>query len=230
MLTVEERDSAGLVTLDDGKANAVGFEFVAALHDGLDWALEKAQAVVIAGRPGVFSAGFDLKVIRQGAAEAQPLRMQGARMMARLLLHPQPVVLACTGHAIAAGALILLCGDTRLGVAGDFKIGLNETAIGLVLSTFGTELAQFRIPAQHLTRSIIQADLCSPDEAVERAFIDEVVAADALIDTALQRAGSLIDLDAKAYGAVKRRLRAPTAQRMTAEFEIDLQAEGWLDE
>ena len=229
MLTVEQRDAVALMTLDDSKANAVGFDFTQAMHDGLDWALDNGQSVVISGCPGVFSAGFDLKVIRRVAAVAQTLRLQGVRMMARLLLHPQPVILACTGHAIAAGALVLLCGDTRLGVPGDYKIGLNEPAIGLVLSTFGRELAQSRIPAQYLTQAVIQARLFAPDEAVERAFLDEVVDAETLVETALQRARSLIDFDSKTYTAIKRRLRAPTAHRMTAEFEIDLHAEGWLE-
>jgi enoyl-CoA hydratase len=81
----------------------------------------------------------------------------GALTMHRLFMHPQPVVMVCTGHALAAGALILLTGDTRIGVRDDFKIGLNETAIGLALPTFALELAKACVPAEQLTADVIQA-------------------------------------------------------------------------
>ena len=229
MLTVDQRDAVTILTLDDGKANAVGFDFIAALHEGLDRAETDGDAVVIGGRPGVLSAGFDLKVIHKGWEAARPLRRDGARLLARLLLHPQPVVIACTGHALAAGALILFAGDTRIGTAGDFKIGLNETAIGLPLGPFALSLARSRIPNRYLTEATIQARIYDPDAAVERAYLDEVVELDALIDTALMRASALCELDMPAYGIVKRRVRADTARDMVADFDIDLRAEGWLE-
>jgi enoyl-CoA hydratase len=229
MLTVDQQDAVTIVTLDDGKANAVGFDFCTALHEGLDRAEADGSAVAIVGRPGVLSAGFDLKIVRQGWEAAMPLRKEGARLLARLLLHPQPVVVACTGHALAAGALILLAGDTRVGAAGDFKIGLNETAIGLPLGPFALSLAGSRIPSRYLTEATIQARIYDPDAAIERAYLDEVVDADALIDTALTRATALLELDMTAYGIVKRRVRVDTARSMVADFGIDLVAEGWLD-
>lgn len=226
MLHTELRDGVALVTLDDGKANAVSEAFSAALEAGLDFALANARAVVIAGRAGRFSAGYDLNVIRQGPEAARAMREAGARMLLRMLLHPQPVVIACTGHALAAGALILLAADTRIGTRGAFKIGLNETSIGLVLSPFAVHLARGRIPVEHLTEAVIQARSYAPDEAIARGFLDEVVPAEALLQSALARAKGLTALDTATYAGIKRRLRNPTAQLMAASLGIELNADG----
>ena len=213
MLTIETHGRVAVLNIDDGKANVVSEAFSKALNKGLDTAERDADAVLIVGRPGRFSAGFDLSVIRDGAPEqAAAMRSAGAWTMHRLFVHPQPVVMACTGHALAAGALILLTGDTRIGVRGDFKIGLYETAIGLALPTFGLELAKARMPAGQLTANVIQARLHDPDSAVTAGYLDEVVEGDQLTETALARATALAEISGEAYGTVKRRLRGEAAK------------------
>ena len=154
ILTIKTHYRVAVLKIDDGKANVVSEAFSRVLNEGLDAAERDADAVLIVGCPGRFSAGYDLSVIRDGTPEqAAAMRSAGAWTMYRLFMHPRPVVMACTGHALAAGALILLAGDTRIGVRGDFKIGLNETAIGLALPTYGVELAKARMPAGQLTQS-----------------------------------------------------------------------------
>ncbi len=215
MLTIETHGRVAVLNVDDGKANVVSEAFSKALNEGLDAAerIADTDAVLIAGRPGRFSAGFDLSVIRDGTPEqAAAMRRAGARIMHRLFVHPQPVVIACTGHALAAGALILLTGDTRIGARGDFKIGLNETSIGLALPTFGLELAKARMPATQLTANVIQARLHDPDSAVTAGYLDEVVESDQLMATALARATALAEISGDAYGTVKRRLRGESAK------------------
>ncbi|MBT6275172.1 MAG: crotonase/enoyl-CoA hydratase family protein [Chromatiales bacterium] len=215
MLSVENHGDVAVVKLDDGKANVVSEAFSQAINEGLDAAEKTAAAVVLVGRPGRFCAGFDLSVIRDGTPEgAAAMRTAGARAMHRLFLHPQPVVIACSGHAVAAGALILLTGDTRIGMRGKFTIGLNETAIGLALPVWGLELAKARMPVPQLTRNVIQAQLHDPDSAVEAGYLDQVVEPDALMPTAIEKAGELAKLDGTAYGEVKRRLRGQAAQIM----------------
>ncbi|MCZ6459340.1 MAG: enoyl-CoA hydratase-related protein, partial [Gammaproteobacteria bacterium] len=125
MYTLE--GEVAVIGMDDGKANAVGHALIDEINQGLTRSLAEAKAVVIVGRPGMFSAGFDLKEFENGPEATTALVAKGARMMLRLFSHPQPVVAACTGHAIAAGAFMLLASDTRIGVQGEFKIGLNET-------------------------------------------------------------------------------------------------------
>jgi enoyl-CoA hydratase len=217
MLAIEMHGRVAILKIDDGKANVVSEAFSKAVNEGLDAAERDAAAVLIVGRPGRFSAGFDLGVIRDGTPEqAAAMRSAGAQTMHRLFMHPQPVVMACTGHALAAGALILLTGDTRIGVRGDFKIGLNETAIGLALPVYGLEFAKARMPADQLTANVIQARLHDPESAVKAGYLDAVVEREQLMKTALARASALAEISGDAYATVKRRLRGQ-ASKIIAE-------------
>lgn len=216
MLTIEKHGRVAVLKIDDGKANVVSEAFSQAVNTGLDAAERDSDAVLLVGRPGRFSAGFDLGVIRDGTPEqAAAMRSAGAKTMHRLFMHPQPVVMACTGHALAAGALILLTGDTRIGVRGDFKIGLNETAIGLALPVYGLEFAKARMPADQLTANIIQSRLHDPESAVRAGYLDEVVEAEQLLETALARASALAEISGDAYATVKQRLRGPASRNIS---------------
>ncbi|MCC6716333.1 MAG: crotonase/enoyl-CoA hydratase family protein, partial [Acetobacteraceae bacterium] len=151
------------LTLDDGKANALSLAMAQGIAAGLDRAAGEAKVVVIRGRPGVLCGGFDLKVIRSGDAAARAAMVDaGMALLERLYLLPQPVVIACTGHAVAAGGLMLLTGDVRIGVEGDFRLGLNETAIGLSLPAFGVELARERLLPTALGEATLLARLYGP--------------------------------------------------------------------
>ncbi|MEM7404399.1 MAG: crotonase/enoyl-CoA hydratase family protein [Pseudomonadota bacterium] len=219
MLNIENRGDVAILTLDDGKANVVSEAYSAAIHQGLDAALSDAKAIVLTGRAGRFSAGYDLNVVREGSPEAAAaMREAGARMMLRLFTHPQPVVIACSGHALAAGALILLTGDTRIGCAGDFRIGLNETAIGLALPEYGLELARARMPAAHMTTSVLQAALHTPESAIEAGYLDQVVEPDQLMAAAVEEAERLAAMAGEAYATVKQRIRKPSADKMAASI------------
>lgn len=211
-------DSIAVMLLDDGKANAVSHAFIDSMLEGLDRAETEAKAVVIVGKPGMFSAGFDLKEIQKGPSEAAALVNRGAHMMFRLFGFPQPVVAGCTGHAIAAGAFTLLACDTRVGAAGDFKLGLNETAIGMTLPVFGQELAQNRLSKRHLTPAVIQSQMYSPDEAVDAGFLDQVVEPDAVLDTCMAVATQLCALPTETYGAMKRDTRAAPLKAIEASL------------
>src|SRR5690606_35275794 len=110
----------------------------------LDRAEREAKAVVVLGRPGRFSAGFDLKVMMSSPDAARALVLEGGALLLRVLELPLPVVTASTGHAIAGGLLLLATGDVRLGAGGDFKLGLNEVANGMPVPIFAHELARMR--------------------------------------------------------------------------------------
>ena len=143
---------------------------------------------------------------------------RGGELALRLFTLPVPVVAACTGHAIAMGALLLLSCDTRIGIEGDFKIGLNETAIGMALPVFGLELPRARLQPTHFTPAVIQARLYDPKDAVEAGFLDFAVAPEALQDTAVGVAARLGELDAKAYLANKLAIRAPAIETIRASL------------
>tara|TARA_B100000035_G_scaffold101752_1_gene86277 strand:- start:962 stop:1621 length:660 start_codon:yes stop_codon:yes gene_type:complete len=218
MLNYRLQDKVAVIGLDDGKANAVGHDFVDAMSEGLDKAEREAGAVVITGRDGVFSAGFDLKELAKGEQQRTDLVNRGAAMLLRLFSLPQPVVVASAGHAIAAGALVLLAADTRLGAAGDFKYGLNETAIGMSLPPFGMEMAKCRLSKRHQTQAIIQAQLYDPDAAQQVGYLDQVVAADALEAQALEQAAALAELPGEAYAGTKLAVRRDYIDRIAASL------------
>ena len=141
----ELRDGIALVRMDDGKANAFSHAMLEALGRAFDRAEKEARAIVLAGRPERFSGGFDLKVMNQGGPAVPELVLAGARFAIRVYECPLPVVIACTGHALAMGAVLLLAPDLRLGARGAYKIGLNEVAIGMTLPGFAVELARERL-------------------------------------------------------------------------------------
>lgn len=212
-------DDVAVIRLDDGKANAVSQDFIANMHAALDEAEKDAKAVLLIGRPGRFSAGFDLKVMMNDPSSAGALVNAGGAMMLRMFEHPQPIVAACTGHALAAGAMMLLSSDTRIGTAGDYKIGLNETAIGMTLPQFGIELPRARLDPRHFTSAVIQAKIHSPDEAMEAGFLDVVVAEEALETTARAAADALKTLPGANYAGNKRLIRKPAIDAIRASLK-----------
>lgn len=216
-LNVTIDDEVAILAMDDGKANAAGFDMLGAINDGLDRAQAEAGAVVLTGRPGVLSGGFDLNVIRGGdEAELNHLVDLGMRTVMRLYNHPQPLVVAATGHAVALGAFMLLAGDHRIGTMGDFRIGLNETALGLTLPRFGIELAEARLSRRHLTQAAIMAELYAPNDAVDAGFLDEIAATDDVLERAVARARTLAGYDGATYAANKASFRAALVQRVLA--------------
>jgi len=217
-VTYSLADGIATLRMDDGKANAMAPAMSAALNAGLDRAAaEGARAVVIRGRPGLLSGGFDLKIIR-GEDEALKAKMRedGMALLKRLYLSPLPIVFAVTGHAVAMGALLLLAGDVRIGTEGDFRIGLNEVGIGLSLPIAGIELARDRLLPAELSRAVINARLYRPDEAASVGYLDQVAKPDAFDERVRQAAAGLADLDAAAFAETKRRLRQPTLDRIAA--------------
>ena len=211
----EQDEDVAILNMDDGKANAYGPNMIAALSAGLDRANADARAIVVAGRPGVLCAGFDLKVIRgDDDAARDAMRVAGRDLLVKTYLHPQPVVFACTGHALAAGALFLMTGDYRIGAQGDFKIGLNESAIGLSLPVFGLELARDRLDPKILSDATIGARIFAPDEAVSAGYLDATVPEAVVLSAAIAKAKALAKYENSAISATKSRLRADTVGRI----------------
>ena len=210
------------VRLDDGKVNVLTHEVIAALHDCLDRAEQQARAVVMAGRPGKFTAGFDLKVMQSGPEAASNLFRAGMDLFVRLYEFPIPVVAACTGHAFAAGAIWLMCCDVRIGADEPAKIGLNETAIGMVLPASVVTLARDRLSPRHVHSSVLLARLYSPSEAAEVGYLDWVVPADELEEAAMSEAAGLAEgLALEAFAGTRRVIRGPVAESVREMLDHD---------
>lgn len=187
----------------------------------LDTAESSAGAVVLRGRPGFFSGGFDLQTIKSGGGRLDDLLALGARTFARLLVHPRPIVAACTGHALAAGSLVLLASDVRVGATGDFKLGLHEVVIGSPLPRFLIELARYRLPPSGI-EAVLRGETFAPEAAVAQGYLDQVVAPEAVEETALREARHLMRLRRGVFAGAKKALRGEVAERMLSDLDADL--------
>ncbi len=218
---VQEHSNHVAISMDDGKANALSFAMFDGLNAGLDAAASAGKSVLISGRPGKFSAGFDLSVMAGGGDDMVRLLRTGAELSTRMLAFETPVVLGVSGHALAMGALLCLSADYRIGISGGYKLGLNEVAIGMTLPWFGIELAQSRLEETHLSRAVGLAHIYDPVTAVDAGFLDEVVADDALearLDAVLEHFATL---DMNAHRGTKLRLREAFLTRLEHALERD---------
>ena len=222
ILRFELDEQVAILRFDDGKANAISPVALDALNAALDRAEKEARAVALLGRPGRFSAGFDLSVMRQGPEAAQALVGGGAELLARMVGSPLPIVAGCSGHALAMGALLLLAADQRLGTEGDFKLGLNEVAIGMTLPQFALELAEERLSRRHLQRSVSQAEIYDPVAAVDAGYLDRLVPADQLEAASIAEARRLTELHPRAFAETKKKLRGAVVERIRAGLQADL--------
>ena len=214
-------DGIAWITIDDGKVNAMSLEMIEAIGRALDVA-EKAGAVtVIRGREGVFSAGFDLTTFSLGLEATVAMVGAGARLVERLLSFPRPVLTVCTGHAYPMGAFVMLASDVRFGLAGPWRIGLNETAIGLTLPRFAVELARHRLTPPGLAR-VATAQLFGPEEAARLGYLDRVLAGDELDAAVDAEAARLRALDMPSFEATKARLNAPILGAVRAAIAEEL--------
>ncbi|MFO7704375.1 MAG: crotonase/enoyl-CoA hydratase family protein [Halopseudomonas sp.] len=216
-------DGVARLSLSNGKVNAISPAVIEAFNQALDQAEQDKAVVLISGQPGILSGGYDLKVMTSGADAAKTLVAAGSTLARRMLSHPYPVVVACTGHAVAKGAFILLSADYRIGVEGPFKIGLNEVAIGMTMHHVGIELARARLTNSAFNRSVINAEMFDPAEAVQAGFLDKVVAAEQLEAKALEMAMQLTKLNMSAHRQTKLKTRKALLELLDQSIEIDKQ-------
>jgi enoyl-CoA hydratase len=207
LVEFNEEPNYCLITMDDGKANALSFNMLEQVNTALDQVQQAGKVVIICGRPGKFSAGFDLSVMSQGGDAMLDLLQQGAALSRRLLNFETPVILGISGHALAMGALLVLSADYRIGIHGNYKIGLNEVAIGMTLPYFGVELAKARLSKPHINNAVGLARLYNATGAVEAGYLDEAVNEDELMPRAIALAEQLAQLDMNAHKHTKARVR-----------------------
>ena len=225
VVTEEVRGRALVATIAHGKANALSSDVLVALGAALDKVEAAGEngpgALVVTGTPGMLSGGFDLAVMRSGPKEAGRLVTEGGTLFTRFFSSPAPVVVACTGHAIAAGALLLLGADYRVGATGDFRIGLIETQLGMVLPRWATEFSEERLSRRHFQQATVGARIYDPETAVDAGFLDATVEPGAVLDAALAEAERWAALPASAYAGQVRLNRGERLAKLDAALEAD---------
>jgi enoyl-CoA hydratase len=215
-------DGVATLTMDDGKVNAMSPAMQAALHKALDQAERDQAIVVIAGRPGVFSAGFDLTILRGDPAAAFAMSDGGFELARRVLAFPAPVVMACTGHAIAMGSFLLFAGDSRVGAAGAYQLIANEVMIGIPVPRVALEVLRSRLTPAAFPRAALLSEQFTPANAVEVGWLDLVVDPAEVVPTATGIAQMLAGLDRASHTETKRRVRQSTLDAMAVALAADV--------
>lgn len=213
----DSADGVAVIRMDDGKANVMSIDMQSDLLEAFARAREEGSVVLLTGRPGVFSAGFDLKVM--GAGDGVQIRnmVRGGFELAQTVLgHPFPVVAACSGHAVAMGLFLLLCADARIGADGDVRLTANEVAIGMTLPHAAVAILRGRLAPSTADSAAVLAEIFSPSQAVDHGLLHETVAADQLEVRAMDRARQLTQLDFGAHTGTKQRMRASLLDALAA--------------
>ena len=218
-VTIE--DGIAFITIDDGKVNALSAELLGEVGEAFDAAEAAGAVAVLRGREGIFSAGFDLATFKRGAEASVAMLRAGAELILRLLAFPRPVLTVCTGHAYPMGAFLMLSADVRFALAGDWKIGMNEVAIGLTVPKFAIEIARHRLTPAGFAR-ITTAPMFGPEEALRLGYVDRVLDAAALERAVTEEAARLRALDMPSFAATKARINERALAAISAAVAAEL--------
>lgn len=215
ILNLTIADGVAEIALDDGKVNALSEQMLEQLLVAIAEARAADAALLIYGRAGCFSGGYDRKLIAAGGPACDAMRAAGDQLTLALLDYPAPVVIASTGHAMAKAAFMLLLADYRVGAGGAFSIGLNEVAIGMTMPDAAMPQAR-RLAPQWLNRCALQAQILTPEQALEAGFYDELATGEDVLERARKKARQLAALDRKAYRETRKMLNAPLRAEVVA--------------
>lgn len=225
LVTYTFEDGIAVIKMDDGKANVLSPDMFAQLNTAFDKAEADKAVVVLTGRDpsdrGIFSGGYDLKIMMSGPEAAVALTCEGSRFALRILKHPFPVIGAASGHAIAMGAFTLLACDYRIGGDTGTKTGLNETQIGMTMHHFGIELAREFIPKHYLNRSMINGEIFGPDDAKAAGYYDVLIDKDAVMASAMGAAKMMTMLNMRAFKGTKLKSREALIAKLEWAIDVD---------
>jgi enoyl-CoA hydratase len=210
------------IWIDDGKRNALSPEVLRGIYAALDRAESDHAVVVLTGREGVFSAGFDLNVMRRGGAKAIGMLRSGYALTARVMAYPHPVIAACNGHSFAMGVFLMLAADYVIGSRGGFRISANEVAIGLTMPRVAAAMLNHRLDPAAYQRAVTLSEEFDPESALDAGFFDELVEPGDLSARAEALADKFRSLDARAHAASKRRIRASLIRKIRFSLPLDL--------
>ncbi|HBI41165.1 MAG TPA: crotonase/enoyl-CoA hydratase family protein [Tenacibaculum sp.] len=219
----KEDSNYAIITLNNGKVNAISHQVIDELNTALDRAESNKKVVILTGKSGVFSGGYDLKSMMTSPESALELVTRGSQLALKMLRFPLPIIAACSGHAIAKGAFLLLSTDYRLGIDGQFKVGLNEVMIGMTMHNAGIEIAKGRLSPVFLERSVNNAEIYTPKEAILAGFLDKVVPSDDLLLPAATKIAEMFgQLNLKAHAETKLKVRDEYLKRIEEAIQKDL--------
>ena len=218
----ELRGEFAIIRIDDGKRNALSPQALREINQALDRARADDAVVILTGREAVFSAGFDLKVMKKGGVPTLKMLRAGYALTARILAHPRPVIVACNGHVMAMGVFLMLSADYVIGSRGDFKVSANEVAIGLTMPRVAAAMLRHRLNPAAYQRAVTLSQFFDVESAMRAGFFDELVEPAELLPRAEAHASELYALDQRAHAASKRRIRRQLIRKIRFSIPLDL--------
>jgi len=216
------KDQVATIRIDDGKRNALSPQVIKEINQALEQAESDRAIVIMTGREDVFSAGFDLHVMKRGGINALKMLGAGYALTARVMAYPYPTIAACNGHALAMGVFLMLSADYVIGSRGDFKIAANEVAIGLTMPRVAAAMLRHRLNPAAFQRAVTLSEYFDVESAKSAGFFDELVDPENLIPRAESLANEFKALDLRAHAASKRRIRAALIRKIRFSIPLDL--------
>jgi len=216
------QDQVATIRIDDGKRNALSPQVLREIYRALDQAEADGAIVILTGRESVFSAGFDLKVMKRGGMNALRMLRLGYALTARVLSYRFPVIVACNGHSMAMGVFLMLSADYVIGTRGDFRIAANEVAIGLTMPRVAAAMLKHRLTPAAYQRAVTLSEFFDVEAALGAGFFDELTSPAELLPRAAARAEECRGLGQAAHTASKRRIRARLVRKIRFSIPLDL--------
>jgi enoyl-CoA hydratase len=214
MIELSHHGGIAVVTMCHGKANALDIEFCEALAAQFEAPRgSDSEAVVLTGQGPMFSAGVNLiRLSEGGAAYVRRFLPALHRLYDTVFFFPKPVVAAVNGHAIAGGCVLECCADKRIAMAGGSRVGVTELLVGVPFPPLAFEIMRFASPPRYLADGMFSGATFTPDVALTRGLVDELVEGPAaLLDRAIAAAETLAALSPAAFAQTKSQVRQPVA-------------------
>ncbi len=234
MIKIEQHaDDIVELRLDRPPVNAINPELVRALEAAMEQAESAgARALVLSGRPGLFSAGLDVpELMKLDEAGMRDFWRDFFGLLARLARSPIPIVAALTGHSPAGGTVLALFADYRIQAQGDFRLGLNEVQVGLVVPPVIHQALVRLIGVYAAERHLVAGQMIPVEEALAIGLIDELASPDQVIEQALAWCRHHLAMPTHAMLATRQLCRADLAGlfRDPAALDLDAFVKGWFE-
>lgn len=232
MIHTESRDGITAISIDRPPANALNTELVSRLHDAhLAACAGGARVIILTGRPGMFSGGIDVpELLPQSRAAVEGFWLAFFRLTRALAASPVPVVAAISGHAPAGGAVLAIHCDYRIGARGNFRMGLNEVAVGLPVPDCIMLALEHLVGARLAQRLAMTAQLVGVDEALAIGLLDEAVEPDQLLAHAWDWSRRLAGLPQLAMNRTRMLARRRLADLLEPQADARLATQLWFSD
>ena len=218
--TLSKENDISIIKLDDGKANAFSYDMLSQVNDLLKKVPRDSGALVITGREGLFSGGFDLKTLATGDMEKITKMVQlGYRLLLELFSFDRPIVAAVSGHSIALGLFVTCSADYRIAIDGKYVCQANEVRNNMDIPTQIMEIIRARVNKKYFYSAVYHSDAYSVQDSIEVGYIDEVVSEDQFMKRVMEKAKELATLPHPFYANTKKTAQDDIRQKISDAIE-----------